>query len=390
MGFIADYDTDFETWEFIMGDVYKDMSIAASRYDYLLRLNYKFPLKLAFVDPFSNKWSKWKKFPGLLLNLGKPAYGKSGDYRITAAIDVHRSMMPNEIVVESDYKTYEENYEAARVIGKILEKKGFSPLYYFSGNKSIHIHIFFSWKSLARADEILLDNLRILFKGDKKKFKKTFIEWLRAKMISCWDTNAKTFDSDLIRGTHLIRAELSKNKIGYKTFIGHTYKDLSFVPYICNEKNRIYPKLGKIKLSNPKKINEILEEFLEYLNAKKKKEKQRAKENYSLNKWISPEKEKKLRGCVKIILSDDFKNVGDGAKRAMFILLNELKKVYGNEQAKILISDWNLRMGSPINESEIEYRMKLKTYNLSCDYIHKFLTELNVDVSEKCNGKVYK
>ncbi|KKN04168.1 hypothetical protein LCGC14_1100060, partial [marine sediment metagenome] len=36
---------------------------------------------------------------------------------------------------------------------------------------------------------------------------KEFIEWLRTKMISCWDLNLRKFDTDLIRATHLIRCE---------------------------------------------------------------------------------------------------------------------------------------------------------------------------------------
>lgn len=386
MGFIATEERDYETWEYILGDVYKDMSIAVSRYDYLLRLNYHKELKLAFRDPNTDEWTKWRKFPGLLLNLGKPAYGKSGDYRLTAAIDVHRSIMPNEIVIESDYNTYEENYEAAIVVGKIIEEKGFIPHYYFSGNKSVHIHVFFSWSCLRESDEVLKDEVKVLFES-KLKFRKCFIEWLRTKMISCWDTNAKKFDTELIRATHLIRAELSKNKIGYKTFIGYSYKDLSFVPYICNEKNRIYPKVGEIKLSRPKNVNEILEEFIEDTRKKNKKEKEK-KKNGNLENWFGSKPKKEIRGCVKEILSENFKNVHDGNQRGMFILINELKRVYSVDEARIIINDWNMRMGFPIKDADIEYRLKLKCYSLSCEYIHKFLKELGIDISKKCKGKV--
>jgi hypothetical protein len=298
-------------------------------------------------------------------------------------------MMPNEIVIESDYPTYEENYEAALVVGKIIEEKGFIPHYYFSGNKSVHIHVFFSWSCLKNVDDVLEDQVKTLFDGSKLKFRKKFIEWLRAKMISCWDTNAKLFDTELIRATHLIRAELSKNKVGYKTFIGYTYKDLSFIPYICNEKNRIYPKIGEIRLSKPKYINELIEEFIEDIRKKNKKEKEKSK-NRNLEKWFGSSQKKEIRKCVQEILSDNFKKVNDGNQRGMFILINELKRVYSVEEARIIICDWNMRMGFPIKESDIEYRLKLKSYSLSCDYIHKFLKELGIDVSQKCKDKIYK
>ncbi len=385
MSFIANEIQSFETWDYILGDVYEGMSIAVDRYYYLWEIYCENALKISLRDPSSNKWTEWVKFPGLLWETEQDGYGGQKISRLTAAIDVHRSMLNNEIIIESDYPTYEENYDAAKVIGQIIEEKGFQPLYYYSGNKSIHVHVFFDWDCLKKLDPLIKDQLRIIFHDSVLRFKRKFIEWLRTKMITCWDTNLKKFDSDLINGKHLIRCELSKNKKGYKTFLGYTYKDMSFVPYICNEENRIYPKLGKIKLSSPLKIQELIEEFIEEIKIKKKSEKARRK-NRTLGDWgieIPPEK---IRECVKVILSDDFKKVGDGFQRGMFILLNELRRVLGDSQAMIVINDWNARMDFPVEEKEIEYRFKKKCYTLSCDYIHKFLKELGIE--NKCQGKI--
>ena len=389
MAFIADHKEDFEMWDYIHGDYFKGMSIATDRYYYLEEIDNKNPLKIAFRDPISNYWTKWGKFPGLLWETKKDNYGYTKISRLTAAIDVHRSMLKHEIIIESDYPTYEENYDAAKIIGKIIEEKGFEPLYYYSGNKSVHIHIFFDWDCLKKLDLLVQDQLRITFKDRKWLFKRRFMEWLRTKMITCWDTDLRKFDTDLIKNTHLIRCELSKNKKGYKTFLGYTFKDMSFVPYICNEKNRIYPKLGKIRLSSPHKIQEIIEEFIEEIRVKTKLEKVR-KRNKSLSDWGLKESSEGLRGCVKAILSDDFKQAGDGLQRGMFIILNELRRVLGDSQARIIINDWNAKMDFPIKEKEIKYRFKLKLYSLSCNYIHTFLKEVGVDVSKKCKGKVYK
>jgi len=379
MAFLATPEKDYSTWDFITGDVYKGMSIALSRYEYLYDLNSKHELKLAFKDPDSDKWTKWKEFPGLLWQ---------GNF-LTAAIDVHRSVLSNEIVIESDYPNYEENYEAAKLVGRIIEEKGFRPLYYFSGNKSIHIHVFFDWNCLKDLDAVLDDQLRVIFKNSKLMFQKKFMEWLREKMISCWDTNAKKFDKDLVRATHLIRCELSKNKQGYKTFLGYNYKDLSFVPYICNESNRIYPKLGEIMLSQPEKISELIQEFIESMENQRKRQK-RIVNHGSLDAWTQGPQQKTLRNCVKSIMDEEFKKVGDGYKRSMFILLNELKSVFGEAQAMIIMNDWNAKMGFPVKEEDIKYRLKQKSYTLSCSYIHNFLKELGIDVSGKCKGKVYK
>ncbi len=376
MSFIAREDEDFETWDYIIGNVY--LSILEKRYSYLMKINCDNPIKVALRDPSNDYWSKWLAFPGLLTDLRG----------VTEAIDVHRSILKNEIIIESDYPTYEENYEAAKVIGRIIEKKGFQPLYYYSGNKSIHVHIFFDWGCIKMLNSEI--KTRILQKFDVSGFQKRFIEYLRAKMISCWDTNVKKFDKDLIKATHLIRCELSKNKKGYKTFLGYTYRDMSFVPYVCNEQNRIYPQLGEIRLSAPDKIQEIVEEFLDEIDIKEKRKKMRMRGLANRSPNAIKNSPKEIRWCVKAILSEDFKKYGDGFQRGMFILLNELRRVMGDTQARIIINDWNGRMGFPVKDKEIDYRFGLKNYSLTCEYIHNFLKEIGIDISKKCKGKIYK
>ena len=400
MAFVAHPDRDQPLWYYIIGNIHKDpdfftgiyangahgVSIAVNRYYYLFELDLEHKLKIAFRDPATNTWSRWGEFPGQLFEFEK---GWTGDRFscLTAAIDVHRNLLPNEIVIESDYPTYDENYDAAKIIGKIIESKGFIPHYYYSGNKSVHVHVFLDWSCFRDLDDLAKAQLQTTFGGSEARFKKAFILWLRAKMISCWDTNAKQFDTDLIKASHLIRCELSKNKLGFKTFLGYSHRDMSFIPYLCNENNRIYPRLGQIILSKPPCVRELVDEFIEHLKLKNKLERRKRK-NRSLSEWTDPGARRRLRECVKAILRDDFKGVGDGINRGFFILLNELKKTLGNDQALILINDWNARMGSPLQEQDIKARMNSKTYSLSCDYIHKFLKELNIDVSQKCKGKV--
>ena len=345
MVFIANQNKDYKLWDYILGNT--KMSIATDRYYYLDRLNNKQKLKIALMDRDNSYWTKWVEFPGPLLS----------NKHNGVAVDVHRSMMSNEIVIESDYPDYIDNFEAAKIIGKIIEGKGFVPHYYYSGNKSIHIHIFFDWACMSGID----------LWEDVKKFKQDFIIWLRTKMISCWDTNTRKFDKDLIKATHLIRCELSKNKKGYKTFLGYTHNDLSFIPYICNEENRIYPRLGKIIPSNPHCINELLDEYFEQKN----KQKPTAISSFNPDDCTT-----EIRQSVGRLLSDDFKEVGDGTGRAMFIIVSELRRVVGDNEAKAMINDWNIRMGSPIRQSEIDYRFTKKAYTLSNKYINEFMEEL--------------
>ena len=262
MPFIIGRKQDHKLWDYIIGDIHGrewPSSIAVDRYQYLRKFAWKYGdnFKLSFRDPNTGAWAKWLPFPHLLWDNG-----------ITATVDVHRSVLENEIVIESDYPTYEENYNASRIIGTIIENKGFIPHYYYSGNKSIHIHVFLDWefiiKKIKYTEQIIIDSKYL--KNDEA-FKRDFINWLREKMISCWDTQARQFDRDLIRANHLIRAELSKNKKGFKTFLGYSIKDVSFIPIVCNESNLIYPKLGEIKVSLPTSSDELIEEFVNHLEA---------------------------------------------------------------------------------------------------------------------------
>lgn len=373
MPFVASHNVNKKLYEYIVGAPNK--SIMTTRWSYLQPLAAKYgddKLKVAFQDNITGAWSKWSPFPGIpgmLLN-------KSS---LMPAIDVHRSVFENEIVIESDYPTYEENCEASRIIGTILERKGFVPHYYFSGNKSIHIHVFIDWKAILGTQAMMRESI-------KPHFKRDFIRWLRALMIRCWDTGVRNFDEDLIRATHLIRCELSKNKRGFKTFLGYTYKDLAPVPIICNEDNGIYPRLAEMRLSSPNQAYQLVEEFLTYDSALERKKRSKRKIR-ALSRFIK-KKPEELRGCIKIIMSDEFKKAGDGTQRGMFILANELKRVFGKEQAEIILHDWNQRMGNPVSESDMRYRIKMKNYTLTCDYIHSFLKGVGIDASEKCKDKL--
>ncbi len=348
MVFIAFPENNYKLWDYILGN--PKMSIATERYYYLRDLNYEYnKIKISMMDRDNNHWTKWEKFPAQLLSCKHNG----------VAVDVHRSMLNNEIVIESDYPDYIDNYKAAKMIGRILEGKGFTPLYYYSGNKSIHIHVFFDWACMSGIE---------LYKN-ADEFKREFIIWLRTKMIRCWDTNIKEFDKDLIKSSHLIRCELSKNKKGYKTFLGYNHKDLSFIPYICNEDNRIYPRLGKIILSNPNCINELLDEF--FIDKGKNK-------STNIAPFNPDDCPNEIRVSVGRLLRDDFKELGDYKKRAFFIILSELRRVMGDNDARVMISDWNVRMGCPITESGIDYRLTKKPYILSDRYINSFIEEIEM------------
>jgi len=350
MTFVAYPDKDWKLFDYILGNL--EMSIATDRYYYLYDINRKNTIKIALMDRETKFWTKWDPFPGSLVNYGQ----------LEMAIDVHRSILDNEIIIESDYPKYEDNYEAAKIIGSILEKNGFTPLYYYSGNKSIHIHVFIDWTPFFQIED-----------------RKEFMLWLRTKMINCWDTNVRQFDTDLINANHLIRCELSKNKRGYKTFLGYSHKDMSFVPYVCNEENRVYPQLGKIKLSCPNNPQVLIEDFLKYKKKKDKEKKIRDNNISTMPKYDNS----KMRKCVELILNDDFKKYGDGFSRGSFILISELRRIMDEGKALEIAKDWNIRMGSPLKDRDIEYRFKRKVYTFSSASIEKFLGGLGIKGNDK-------
>lgn len=378
MSFEAFYNQSYDAWDYILGDPVKlERSILVDRYYHLMKLN-DGSMKVACRDPSTNKWSKWVGFPGMLAK----------DGQLVPIYDVHRSVLENEIVIESDYPTYEENYEAAKVIGKLMEAKGFSPSYYYSGSKSIHIHVLLDFKCFLTIPMSMQQEILSSFRG-RGGFVKEFMKWLREQLIKCWGMGDYNFDEQLINATHMIRCPLSRNKKGYKTFMGFTYKDLSFVPYICNEKNRIYPELGELRLSSPDDFEGVVEEFLQFRAMKKKYIKAARKES-SLARWME-EPSQELRECVKFLLSEDFTKLGDGHRRALFILWNELHDVEGYEKAMTEILRWNDRCGTPFQQAELDFQTKAKHYTLTCDYIHTFLSSLGCgDIELNCIRKVYK
>jgi len=390
MAFVAPRES--ELWKYIVGDYSRGSSIMVDRWYYLFNLSIKQkePLKLAFRDTATDHWTKWLPFPGLDGMLMNYRERKSSDSELAGllpSIDVHRSILPYEIIVESDYPTYEENFKASKIVGQMIENRGFTPHYYFSGNKSIHIHVFFDWNCFKKVDRTLANSLNQRYGGNKNRFHADFISWLRTQMITCWETKVRDFDEELIRASHLIRCELSRNNLGFKTFLGYSNKDMNPVVPICNEDNGIYPELGEIIMSNPNDPQQLVEEFVKDLNMKLTERKTSRRKNASQWKNRGPEK---IRSCVKMILTDEFKSKDDGRKRGMFILVNELKRIVGREQARIVVYEWNESLSRPLPKRDIDYRLKQKDYTLTCTFIHSLLRELGIKFSEKCRGKVFK
>jgi hypothetical protein len=355
---------DEQTWDYLIGDYHHNKSLSVERLNHiraLVALNHN-ELKLCLKGLGVDEWTKWHDF-----------YGFPQD--ISLAYDIQRGIIENEILIESDDPTYEENSDSARLIGAIIEGKGFIPHYYYSGSKSVHMSVYFDWECLNNLDSFVTKQL-IATHSTANIFKKKFIEWLRVLMIRCWGVRARTFDEQLSKATHLIRCEGSMNKKGFKTFLGYTYKDLPPFPIICSPKTGIVAEIGEIRLSQPPCIQEIVEEYLHSLDKKAMKLKEKRKERALDFFMYGPEDNGSIKGCCQFMLSDEFKTSGDGFHRAMFLLCNELKRKTP-EQAQAVLLDWNARMGEKVSELDIMYRVnRTESYDVSHETIHTFLKQL--------------
>jgi hypothetical protein len=366
---------DNRTWDYLVGDYHHTHSLSVDRLNHihtLLALN-KNELKLCLKGLGSDEWTKWHDY-------------YSFPHELAFAYDIQRGILENEIVIESDYPTYEENADAARIIGAIIESKGYVPHYYYSGSKSVHIHIYFDWTCLLSMDEFVAKQL-IEAHTSSNVFKKKFMEWLRTLMVNCWGVKARQFDEQLIKASHLIRCEGSKNKKGFKTFLGHTYRDLPPFPIICSPETGIVAEIGEVRLSHPPCIQETIEEYLHSLDKKAAKLKEKRKERALDFFMYGPEDGGAVKGCCQFMLSDEFKASGDGFQRAMFLLSNELKKK-APDTAHTVLLDWNARMGERVSELDIMYRLaRSGTYDVSHETIHTFLRQLGFkDAEERCRA----
>jgi len=347
--------------------VYIDKHISTDRYYYLWELNTLsgYDLSIAFRDIDTNMWTKWTLFNKTSLESLRNNY------------DVQRSLLYNEIIIEGDDKDYSVNALNMRKLGAIIEGKGFIPHYYYSGGKSIHCHVFLDFKSLLEIDGVTQEIIVTTY--SKGRFVKEFISFLRTKMSTGWGINFCKFDRGFDKSaTHLIRAELSRNSLGYKTFLGYSWKDIPLVQPICNSKSKIGPVLGKVLLSAPpaRELQLIVDEWLEFSNAKEHKK--RLDNRITLLSWVDngvPNNE--LRPCVRKLMCHP-ELYSDGQNRAMFIIFNELREK-DPDNAVARINAWNNALPEPVKQCEIEYRANRKVYALSCNYIHSFMREIGFD-----------
>lgn len=339
----------------------KDMSISRWRNNLLIEfMNKQKDFKVAMRDIISNEWTSWKS----------PL--QFSTEQINSCYDLHRSVLYNEILVEADNPTYEENRESTIYIGKILEDKGYTPLYWYSGSKSIHCSIFIDFTRLFNIEQDLQKRIIDTF-NTKKQFITEFMAYIREQIITCFGLNNIQFDRAFLKPNHLIRCELSLNKKGFKTFLGYSCKDIPKEPPICSFENLEYPQtISEIKESFDNSPESVIIDFLKYYEVEQQKRNLRAKMTHNQGEF----KLKTLRPGIKFILTEDFMKYEDGRKRGLFLLANELKQIHSKEEAIKILKEWNAKMNFPFPDKELEYRVNsAHVYKITNKFINDFVNE---------------
>ena len=251
----------------------------------------------------------------------------------------HRKILVHEIIIETDHKSKEENYEVSKKIEKVLEKKKYSYTKWYSGNKSYHFHLFFP-------------NLKLITeKHELKILKGSIIKEAFPKSVGELKIDMQ------LTGQHLIRAEYSLHP---KT---QNYKVLL----------KTYTALRRINIEPLTCWQTLIEE--------KKAMSKNKKRFFSL-----PLK----RECVKYFLTH---YLMDTKKRALFYLAGQLKKVYSKQELTLILMDWNdtiqkkqLSRTSINSTIRSVYQSKESP---GCAYAKELLAELKkTEVCKKCFKKI--
>lgn len=260
-----------------------------------------------------------------------------------------RQIMPDELVIESDLNTEPMNRSVYKRITYVL-KKHFSYLVWFSGGKSYHIHLMFPELKDIKDDK------------DRMLMKQLIIRWVYgctktlsrcAQCSGVWGyIDGKPQKCALLKhkvdmqltGKHLIRIEGAEHPKtgGQKILVAKNIKD---------ESNTI-----------PKKVLEVYKEI---------------KEGNSKRSTKPLEQPTELKLCQKMLYTN---KLGDGKKRAAFVLFKNFKRLYGVDKAIQLLNDWNAKhYNGDIDTSGIVFSGTDDNQAPGCNYTRDILREAGLD-----------
>jgi hypothetical protein len=240
----------------------------------------------------------------------------------------HREIFPNEVVIEYDNKTKCINELYTKIITKRLKKNKILYDLWYSGNKSIHIHTFWDIPEVK------------------------YLSLLKKAIMFELTDGLQHPDLRLSSDGHLIRAEYGLHE--------STNKNKS--PMKHNSRLLVFNKITKEIWD---RYNILTSELLH-------------------RKVTTTSSNIKEHPAFKIIFNpESFKEVDDGRERAMFFLLQVLKKDYTTpNDLFVFIYEWYKYSGGyKLSKDEIKRKVKYhwnKDYNLGVNYLENLVKELSI------------
>jgi len=177
----------------------------------------------------------------------------------------HRVIFPNELVLETDRDSYEENKDFAEIIFEILKELNIPFVFGFSGNKSFHFHVFMDWRIEIKSE-----------KFEKLKEKGFEFYMARNKIAELLFNLIREQEYDIFGNSKLDYANLYRNSL-IREF-GGKHEGTSYYKSSLKRIPSFRPQIADYKfVSMPERIElwsclENLEHAIRYWRPNKKKQ----------------------------------------------------------------------------------------------------------------------
>lgn len=310
------------------------MGLKQSLISYLLRYSdFSNDITLVYRPTLKDHWGDRAKFLGEKYNHHKP-------YN-------HRSILPQEIVIEYDTDDMSVNMKCVDKVRELLKKDGIKYAKWTSGNKSSHLHFMLDF-------DVTAVNYRFLLKRVIMRYYGTF--YVKDGVVyTQYINNSKKIEPDirLAEDKHLVRAEFGVHEKTGK------HKTLYM-------KDKDYPCLSRMPgimwILYQDEVRKHLARKAQYHSTDIKGSK-----------------------YIKYLLSTDFRDAEDGRERALFILIQALKGEYESKEDFVkLMQDWykyagGTKMSSWQIACKVNYHWE-KSYIITEAFIKEFIDELGVDI----------
>lgn len=239
----------------------------------------------------------------------------------------HRSILKDEVVIEFDEDDRKLNKKYADKVAKKLKEDGFSYSKWFSGNKSVHVHIIVDTKNA------------------------TNIQLLKKTIMRYYSEGIALPDLRLASNNHLIRAEYGVHE--------KTQEKKSLI-----SKSNDYPTTSVI----PQPV------WKRYLTSVKQSISNQI--GYHTRDLVNH------KGFQWIVNSSTFREAEDGRERALFMLIHVLKEKYKDDKEGLIkfLQEWySYSSGTQLDkyaiERKINYHWK-RNYNIGKNFINELLESL--------------